>query len=144
VAFRGQYDYSLDVKNRLNVPPKFRAAFSEGMVLAKGVETCIYIWTPEAFEALTERSLGHLNPLSAEYRKVNRYFTHNAWDAELDATGRVTLNGKLLEHAEIEKAVVVAGTHDHVEVWNPDQWRAVQEELGAEIAEVAEGLGNPS
>src|SRR5688500_14583765 len=50
LAFRGHFDYSLDAKNRLTVPPKFRVTFSSGIVLAKGLEPCIALWTPDAFE----------------------------------------------------------------------------------------------
>src|SRR5918995_65891 len=54
LAFRGHFDYSLDAKNRLTVPTKFRAAFSSGIVLAKGLEPCIAIWTPDAFDTWTD------------------------------------------------------------------------------------------
>ena len=60
MAFRGTFDHSLDAKNRLTVPAKFRAALSEGVVLAKGIEPCVAIWTPEDFDALIERvARGH-------------------------------------------------------------------------------------
>jgi MraZ protein len=144
VAFRGQFDYSLDAKNRLNVPPKFRAAFSGGLVLAKGIEPCVTIWTPEAFDALTDTYLSGSSPLSPDRRRLTRYFMHNSFDAELDAAGRVTLNPKLVEHAGIEREVVVAGNHDHVQVWDRDRWRADQEELGAAIIETAERVGDAS
>jgi transcriptional regulator MraZ len=144
VAFRGQYDYSLDAKNRLNIPPKFRASFSEGLVLSIWFDPCITIWTPVGFEAISGSYLAGENPLSKQHRDLVRFFNHSSWDAELDGSGRVTLNPKLVDYAGIEKAVVVAGTHDRVEVWNPDRWRADQEELGAHIAQVAEGLGHPS
>jgi MraZ protein len=144
VAFRGQYDYSLDAKNRLNVPPKFRAAFSEGLVLAKWFEPCIAIWTPEGFDALTSGYFGDTHRLSPERRKLTRYFTHNSFDAELDASGRVTLSPKLLEHARIERAALVAGNDDHVEVWEPGRWREEQERLSREIVEIGDSFGNPS
>jgi MraZ protein len=144
VAFRGQYDYSLDAKNRLNVPPKFRAAFSGGLVLAKWLEPCVTIWTPEGFDAVTESYLATINPLSPERRKLIRFFHHNSFDAELDAAGRVTVNPKLLEHAGIEREVIVAGNHDHVEVWDRRRWQADQDELGSQIVEMAERIGDAS
>ena len=144
MAFRGHFHYSLDAKNRLNVPPKFRAAFSEGVVLAKALEPCVGIWTPEAFRRFTESFLPDLNPLSSERRKLTRYFAANSFDAELDAAGRLTLNPALLEHAGIEREVVLAGVLDHVEVWDRDRWLADQGELDAEVVQIAESLGHPS
>ncbi len=144
MAFRGQYDYSLDAKNRLNVPAKFRAAFSDGLVLAKWLEPCVTIWTPEGFDAVTESYLRDLHPLGEERRKLIRFFTHNSFDAELDSAGRVTLNQRLIDHAEIDKDVIVAGNYDHVEVWSRGKWEADQAELGAEIVEMAKRFGDAS
>jgi transcriptional regulator MraZ len=144
LAFRGHYHYSLDAKNRLNVPPKFRAAFASGVVLAQGIEPCVAIWTPEGFDAFTESLLPALGPVSSERRKLSRYFAGNSFDTELDAAGRVTVNPSLLDHAGIEGEAVLVGNLDHLEVWNPERWQADQQQLSAEIAEIAEGLGHPS
>ena len=143
MAFRGHFDYSLDAKNRLNVPPKFRAAFSDGVVLAKGLDPCLWVWPPSAFEAFTAQVLGGLNPVSAERRKLTRWVTGSSFDAELDAAGRVTLNPALLEHAGIDREVVVVGVLDYLEVWARDRGLAGQDELSAEVAQIAEGLGHP-
>jgi MraZ protein len=144
LAFRGQFDYSLDAKNRLNVPAKFRPAFSDGVVLAKALEPCVAIWAPEAFETWTDSFLSNLNPVSAERRKLTRFFAGNSWDLELDSAGRVTLNAPLLAHAGISKEVVVIGNLDHIEVWDRGRWQKDQETLDSEIVEIAESLGHPS
>jgi MraZ protein len=144
LAFRGQFDYSLDAKNRLNVPAKFRPAFSGGVVLAKALEPCVAIWAPDVFEEWTASFLGNLNPVSAERRKLTRYFAGNSWDVELDSAGRVTLNAPLLAHADISKEVVVIGNLDHIEVWDRERWQQAQRSLDSEIVEIAESLGHPS
>ena len=144
MAFRGHFDYSLDAKKRLNVPPKFRASFSVGVVLAKALEPCVAIWTPDGFEHWTESFLSRLGPLSPERRKLTRFFAGSSFDAELDSAGRVTLNQALLDHASISKEVVVVGNLDHLEVWDRDKWLADQRELSDEIVEIAESLGHPS
>ena len=144
MAFRGQFDYSLDSKNRLNVPAKFRPAFAGGVVLSKYLEPCVAIWAPETFERWAESFLSNLNPVSRERRKLTRFFAGGSFDAELDSAGRVTLGGPLLEHAGIEKEVVVVGNLDHLEVWDRRRWLADQAELSDEVVEIAEGLGHPS
>ena len=144
MAFRGQFDYTLDAKKRLNVPAKFRAAFGGGAVLAKALEPCVAIWSPDAFEQWTESFLGNLNPVSRERRSLARYFAGNSWDVELDSAGRVTLGQSLLEYAGIEKEVVVVGNLDHIEVWDRGRWQADQKELDSEIVQIAESLGHPS
>jgi MraZ protein len=144
LAFRGQFDFSLDAKNRLNVPAKFRPAFSDGVVLAKALEPCVAIWAPASFEAWTESFLSNLNPVSKERRSLTRYFAGNSWDAELDSAGRVTLTGPLLKHAGISKEIVVVGNLDHIEVWDRARWTQDQETLDSEIVGIAESLGHPS
>ena len=144
MAFRGQFDYTLDAKKRLNVPAKFRPSFANGVVLAKALEPCVAIWSPDAFEQWTESFLGNLNPVSRERRSLARYFAGNSWDVELDSAGRVTLGQPLLEYAGIEKEVVVVGNLDHIEVWDRGRWQADQKELDSEIVQIAESLGHPS
>jgi MraZ protein len=144
LAFRGHYEHTLDAKNRLSIPAKFRAAFSRGVVLAKDPETCVGVWTPEAHESIIERALGGLNPMGSEYRKLARFYQGNSFEVELDAAGRVTLPPPLIVHGGIEKDVVVVGVGDHLEVWHRDRWLSQQEALDAEIGEVTDRLGNPS
>ncbi|HEY1273609.1 MAG TPA: division/cell wall cluster transcriptional repressor MraZ [Thermoleophilaceae bacterium] len=144
MAFRGHYEHSLDAKNRLSIPSRFRAAFSDGVVLAKDPETCVAVWTPATHESIIERALGDLNPMSAEYRKLSRFYQGNSFEVELDASGRVTLPPPLLAHAGIEKETVVVGVGDHLEAWARQRWLREQESLDAEIGEVTERLGNPS
>jgi MraZ protein len=144
LSFRGHYEHSLDAKNRLSIPARFRASFSNGVVLAKDPETCVAVWTPETHEAIIERALGELNPMGQQYRKLSRFYQGNSFEVELDASGRVTLPTPLLAHGQIEKEVVVVGVGDHLEVWGKERWEREQQELDAEIGEVTERLGNPS
>jgi MraZ protein len=144
LAFRGHFEHSLDAKNRLSIPARFRAAFSSGTVLAKDPEPCVAVWTPESHEAIIERALGGLNPMGSEYRKLSRFYQGNSFEIELDASGRVTLPPPLLAHTGIGKEVVVVGVGDHLEVWAKERWHEQQEALDAEIGEVTERLGNPS
>ena len=144
MAFRGHFEHSLDAKNRLSIPARFRASFSGGVVLAKDPEPCVAVWTPSAHESIIDRALGGLNPMGSEYRKLSRFYQGNSFEIELDASGRVTLPPPLLAHAAIEKEVVVVGVGDHLEVWGKERWRQEQEALDAGIGEVTERLGNPS
>jgi MraZ protein len=144
LAFRGHYEHSLDAKNRLSIPARFRAAFSSGVVLAKDPEPCLAVWTPSNHEAIIERALSGLNPMGSQYRKLSRFYQGNSFEMELDAAGRVTLPPPLLDHGDIQKDVVVVGVGDHLEVWGAERWRDTQSRLDAEIAEVTERLGDPS
>src|SRR3954466_16020917 len=109
MAFRGTFDHTLDAKNRLTIPAKFRAALSEGVVLSKGIERCVQVWTPRAFDAYVSAALDGMSPLSEPARKLNLFFPANAIATEPDPAGRVMVPGFLLEHAALAKDVVVTG-----------------------------------
>ena len=144
MAFRGHFDYSLDAKNRLNIPAKFRASFSDGLVLARWLDPCVAVFTPKGFDDFNESFIGDMHPLSPERRRLTRFFSGGAFDVELDSAGRVTLNAQLLEHAGIEKEVVVIGNVDHLEIWDRSRYAADQTDLPDHVARIAESLGNPS
>ena len=144
MAFRGHFEYSLDAKKRINIPPRFRAAFADGVVLARWLDPCATIWTPQGFEHFTEEMAGEAHPLSKERRRLDSFFAHNSFDVALDAAGRVTLPQSLIDFAELGKDVIVAGTTHHLEVWDAAKWNKAQSELAGEVAEIAESLGNAS
>jgi MraZ protein len=95
-------------------------------------------------EQIMERALDGKNPLSRDYKKIQRFFQANSFDVELDSSGRVILPPPLLSHARIDKEVVVAGVGDHLEVWGRERWSELQAELDGSIGEVTEALGDPS
>jgi len=144
LAFRGHFEYSLDAKNRLTIPAKFRASFSDGLVLAKWLDPCVAIFTPDAFETFQDSFLPDMHPLSADRRKPTRFFSGGSYDIELDSAGRVTLNAELLKYAGISKDVAVIGSGDHLEVWDGAAYNDDQTDLPDQVARIAENLGHPS
>jgi len=142
MAFRGTFDYSLDAKNRLTVPARFRAALSEGVVLAKGLERCVAIWTPGAYEQYTRFALGGFHTLSPEAQKLERFFAANSFDTELDAAGRVMVPPFLIEHAGLSKEVVVTGTGKALELWDRATWADYNAALASDVSDITALLGH--
>lgn len=142
MAFRGTFDYTLDAKNRLTVPAKFRSELASGAVLAKGIEPCVSLWTPDAYDAHIAAALSDLRPLSPEATKLNRYFSANAHDVELDSAGRVMLPTFLLDHAGLTKDVVVTGAGTSLEIWDRAAWAQYNAQLGAAVVDITSGFGS--
>lgn len=141
MAFRGTFDYSLDAKNRLTVPAKFRAALSDGVVLAKGVEKCLEVWRPADYEAFTAEAQQGFHRLSPQGRKLRTFFAANSIDTELDSAGRVGIPPFLLDHAGLAKEVVVTGAEDSLQVWDRAAWAAYNDALTGEVGEITAQLG---
>jgi len=144
MAFRGTFEYTLDAKNRLTVPAKFRAELAGGVVLARGVERCVALWRPDAYDAYTERALGELNPMSTQARELQRFFSANAHDTDLDAAHRVMLPAFLIEHAGLAKDVVVTGSGDYLEIWDRAAWLAYNADLIDRVPDLTANLGHPA
>jgi MraZ protein len=135
-SFRGTFDYTLDAKNRLTVPARFRAALAEGVVMAKGTEPCVALWVPDAYDSYTDAILSGLHPLSEEADKLERFFAANSHETELDSAGRVGFPPFLLEHAGLTKEVVVTGARNRLEVWDRQRWSEYNETLVADIKDI--------
>jgi len=144
MAFRGTFDYSLDQKNRLTVPAKFRAALSEGVLLAKGTQGCVEVWKPVDFDARLDSAVASLNPLSKEATKLREWFNANSHDVELDSAGRVAMPSSLQTHAGLGKEVVVTGVGDHLQIWDRTTWADYNGRLAGEIDDIIESLGHPA
>ncbi len=97
----GEYDFTLDAKNRIAVPARLRAAFAEGIYVTRGHERCLAAYAPEEFERhLEEQTLQ--SSLSSKQRALQRFAAASAvFQEELDRQGRVTLPARLLEFAGI-------------------------------------------
>jgi len=142
MVFRGTFDYSLDAKNRLTVPARFREALAEGIVLAKGLERCVALWTPTGYDTYTQSSLAGLHPLSKETQKLKRFFSANSLDTDLDAAGRVMLPAFLIEHASLGKEVVVTGAGDALEIWDRSTWAGYNAALASDVDDITASLGH--
>ena len=140
MAFRGTFDHSLDAKNRLTVPSKFRAALSGGLVIAAGIEPCAAIWPIADYDAFTARAVAQFPELSPQRRQMTRFFSANAFDAELDSAGRVMVPPKLLAHAGLTKEAVVVGADDSLELWDRERWLEYDAALSPE--QITQSLGH--
>lgn len=136
----GEYEHSLDDKNRLTLPARFRAAMAGGVVLTRGLDSCVEAYPLEDWTRLVERELDGLNPLSRESRKLERFYYSGAVEARPDKQGRVMLTPGLIEHAGLGREVTVVGMRGRVEIWDRAAWRAQLKEVMEGAEHVAERL----
>ncbi len=84
--------------------------------------------------------VAELDPLSREGRTIQRHFFSGAAEAELDKQGRIMIPAPLLRYAGLDRDVVVAGVHDHLEIWDRETWRRELNEVEGSAEHVAERL----
>lgn len=125
----GRYEYSLDPKNRLAVPPKFREALTQEkadrLFLTSGLEGCLYLFLPSQWERLLENDLQAFSLADKEKeRAFKRKFFAEATDVELDAAGRILIPQFLKAHAGLKSTVYVQGAGKRAEIWDVARWNA--------------------
>lgn len=136
----GEYEHTIDDKNRLTLPAKFREALAQGVVVTRGMDGCLYAYPRSEWLERFQSRVGGLDPLQPEARKLQRHFFSGAAEAEPDKQGRIMIPGPLLRYAGLSRDVVVAGVHDHLEIWDREAWRRELNEVEGSAEHVAQRL----
>ena len=128
--FTGEYEHSVDTKNRIFVPAKFREELGESFIISRDLRGArLKIFSKAGWEA-------YVAPIMEQERKISekamRYLHRNAVQVSPDSQGRVVLTRDLLAYAEIEKNAVVVGCSTYAEIWSAENWAA---ELDGESAD---------
>jgi MraZ protein len=121
--FTGEFEYRVDEKGRVPIPPKFRTEElkKDGLVLSPGMEKCITIYPVSEWKKLAE-SLTSTTIIPSKLRKLNRAIFATAFNLEIDGQGRIILPSQLRQFAGINEEVVVAGANNYFELWDKQQW----------------------
>lgn len=132
----GEYEHTIDDKNRLTLPARFRDAFAEGLVVTRGMDGCLNVYARTDWNRLAEeiQRTEYLNPDS---RKLRRFFFSGASEDVPDRQGRISIPPALAGSAGLGRDVVVAGVMDHLEVWDRQRWRAQIDEVEGSAEDVA-------
>ena len=121
-GFTGEYTYALDAKGRLALPARYRSHFKSGVLVTTGVETCLYVYPLETWEAKA-RQIEEKVLSAAQRRQVERAFFGRACELELDAQNRVTLPARQRAYANLENETIIVGARDRLEIWNPGMYQ---------------------
>ncbi len=135
--FYGTFEHALDDRGRLAVPAVYRRAFEEGGVVRPGIEGCVELYSPEAFQAEADRRLSgddeSTRTLTA--RRTRRGFLAEAFPVELDRQGRILIPLPIRTAAGLDGRAVIVGCGDYLEVWDQARWAEEKAALAAAEAE---------
>jgi MraZ protein len=140
--FSGEYEYKIDAKGRVSIPPRFRSQFADGIVLKEGVDGCIDAYPVAAWNEATApyQSLGIVR--NQKNRRIGRLLFSSTFTLELDEQGRIMLPPALRQHAAIKDTLVITGVSNYLEIWSKEDWakeKALMNKEGWQIFESAEG-----
>lgn len=136
----GEYTHTLDGKNRLSLPAKFRSEMGKKVVVARGLDKCVAIFTGAEWKRIAEK-LSESSMLQSDNRSFNRFMFSGAVEAEVDSLGRVLVPDFLREWARLAGKVTVIGVQSRVEVWNEEAWVAHKGQVEKQADALAEKLG---
>ncbi|MBE6704170.1 MAG: division/cell wall cluster transcriptional repressor MraZ [Ruminococcaceae bacterium] len=114
----GSYKNTIDTKGRVFLPAKFRSYLGERIIIVKGAEGCLVVYTEEKYTEYIERLRKNGETAAKKYL---RYLNLTAASIEPDAQGRILLTNELREHAGLTKDVLFVGMYDTVEIWNEEK-----------------------
>ena len=121
--FLGTHSPRLDDKNRVILPAKFREALAEGLVMTKGQDRCLVVWTRTGFADYAE-SLRNAPQTTEQTRRYTRVLFASAYDDVPDKQGRITIPAQLREYAGLTRECVVVGADTRIEIWDGAAWES--------------------
>ena len=136
----GQYKHTIDSKKRLALPVKFRGELGSKVIITKGVENCLVIYTEKEWEVISQK-LGNLPMSQGEARSFTRHLLASATEVMLDKLGRILIPDYLKIYADLEKNAVVCGLSNRLEVWDEKKWENYRKDAEKGVEKIVSKLG---
>jgi MraZ protein len=139
--FIGEYLHTLDPKNRISLPAKFRKDLGRAVVITRGLDRCLFVYPKKAWAKEAETRASQAGGTAAA-RGLARLFLAGAMEAEVDTAGRVLIPDHLKSFAGLNSKTVIAGVADRIEIWDETSWKKYTTEIERDADTFAETLGN--
>ena len=140
----GEYTHTIDDKNRVSLPSKFRSLMGKKIVITPGLDQCLFAFTVKEWEKIAGKLSENSSILSSDMRSFGRYMFGGASEVEVDNIGRILVPDFLRERANLKTKVVLIGVQNRLEIWNEKSWtdykRQVEKSADG-LAEKLSGLG---
>ncbi len=126
--FLGRFEHSVDNKGRVSVPARFRGELSGELIITRGNDRCLYLFTQDAWEPLAAK-LNALPTGDADARNLRRAVFSAAEPVELDKQGRVMVPDHLRQYSGISDNVSIIGLGTYIEIWDHAAWLALDSSI---------------
>ena len=131
-GFLGEYEATLDPKGRFLLPAGVKKQLPEGentqFVINRGLEKCLTLYPMASWNPIFER-ISQLNDFDPKVREFRRFFLNGAISLELDTAGRILIPKNLMEHAGLEKDIVLVSAVNKIEIWSKSTYQQLFDTL---------------
>ena len=141
----GEYIHTIDNKNRVSLPAKFRKILGKKLIITPGLDECLFIFTSKEWMKVSKKlsdSNTELSFLKADQRRFNRYMFGRAAEVEVDSIGRILVPEFLKERIGLTDTAAMVGVEDRVEVWSEKAWNEQKDLMEKKAEQLAEKLGS--
>ena len=121
ISFIGEYESTIDLKGRFLLPSGLKKQLpgedATSFVISRGFEKCLTLYPLQSWKPIY-KELSQKSDFDPKVREFRRYFLNGAIQVELDNAGRLLLPKNLLEHASLEKDIVLVSAVNKIEIWD--------------------------
>ncbi len=135
----GEFNNNIDEKSRLVIPSKLRQEIGNDIILTRGLENCLFIYSKQNFDNITSQ-LNQLPFTKKDARNFSRFFLSGASLTTYDKQGRILIPAPLIKYANIKKECIIIGVGNRIEIWSKDNWEKFFNESSEELSDIAENL----
>lgn len=136
----GEFIHTIDTKKRLAIPAKFRKEVGKNIVITRGLDNCLFIFTKSEWKKLADK-IGALPLGQSDARGFARLMLAGAMELSIDSLGRILVPDYLKKYASLKKQVIVTGVYNRIEVWDERNWKIYKQKSEKNADQIAERLG---
>lgn len=136
----GQYEHTIDIKKRLALPAKFRGELGDKVIITRGIDGCLFVYTQESWQKESEK-WSSMTISQTEARSFARMMLAGAMEVALDKLGRILIPDYLKEYAGLKKEVIICGLSNRLEIWDEQKWEKYKKEAEKGVDEIVSKLG---
>ncbi|MBP8636760.1 MAG: division/cell wall cluster transcriptional repressor MraZ [Leptotrichiaceae bacterium] len=138
--FMGEFTCKVDNKGRMMLPSKFRDELGEQeFVITRGLDNCIDLFPIEEWKNIEDK-LKKLQTTNSKHRAYQRFVMSAATKTEFDNQGRLNIPTSLMEHAQIDKKIIVTGMNNKIEIWSEELWKKYIQNTGESIEDLVDEM----
>jgi MraZ protein len=140
--YAGEFRHSLDEKNRITIPARWRRdAAEEFVILPEAKDQFLVVMSPEEFSRMSAAIESEVNVSARDRRVFFRQLHARAQHGVADRQGRLVLPEDLCHRVALKNEVAMVGGRGRFEIWNLRRWKQAHDDETPTYQHVADVVG---